>query len=262
MKVPFLKYEGTGNDFILIDIRNRDFKPPKPAFIEKSCHRRFGIGADGIIFLKERAGYDFEMVYYNADGKPGSMCGNGGRCIVAFAKHLNIIGSETNFLAADGCHYAKISADGTFVSLQMIDVDTVASGLGGAFILNTGSPHYVLQVQNLENKNVYEDGRMIRYNNTYAKEGINVNFVEDMGDHYFVRTYERGVEDETYACGTGVTAVAIAMAKQKKQTGYVNTSVRVLGGRLNVHFNTDEVHYTNVFLEGPATFVFEGVITI
>ena len=213
------------------------------------------------MFLQTTEGYDFEMVYYNADGNPSSMCGNGGRCIVAFAKDLNIINSETNFLAVDGVHYAKISESGYWVSLQMIDVDSITKD-GEAYVLNTGSPHYIESTTNLAEKDVFTDGRAIRYNDAYKTNGINVNYVEDMGDHYFVRTYERGVEDETFACGTGVTAVALAMARHKNQTGKFNTPIKVLGGDLNIRFEYDGTKFTNIFLEGPAKFVFEGAINI
>ncbi|MBC7915404.1 MAG: diaminopimelate epimerase, partial [Pyrinomonadaceae bacterium] len=226
MKLHFFKYQGAGNDFIIIDNRDNAFNHRQPHIIAALCDRRFGIGADGMMFLENKKGYDFEMVYYNADGQPSSMCGNGGRCMVAFAGKLEIISKETNFLAVDGSHYAKISESGDWVSLQMIDVEQITQD-GEAYVLNTGSPHYVQSATNLSSKNVFDDGKSIRYNDTYQAEGININFVEDFGDHYFVRTYERGVEDETYACGTGVTAVALAMAKHKNQTGEINTPVKV-----------------------------------
>jgi diaminopimelate epimerase len=164
-------------------------------------------------------------------------------------------------LAVDGPHYATISENGNWVSLQMIDVQELNSD-GDAFVLNTGSPHYVIQVEGLASKDVYKDGKDIRYNETYSKNGINVNFVEDFGDHYFVRTYERGVENETFACGTGVTAVSMAMAKKKGLTGTIKNSIKVPGGNLSVRFNYDGNLFNNVFLEGPATFVFEGSIEI
>ena len=262
MKLNFFKYEGAGNDFILIDNRSLTFNPlQKPELIQKLCDRHFGVGADGLMVLQLKNGFDFEMIYYNADGNPGSMCGNGGRCIVAFAKYLELIKIETNFLAVDGSHYAKISEDGNWVSLQMIDVQDISTD-GDAFILNTGSPHYVLCVADLAQKDVSTDGRNIRYNDKYSTEGINVNFVEDFADHYYVRTYERGVENETYACGTGVTAVAMAMAKKKNKNGLVHTSLRVLGGKLQVTFNYDGSKFSNVFLEGPSTLVFMGDINI
>jgi len=259
MKLNFYKYQGAGNDFILVDNRTGQVDHHNPQLISKLCDRRFGVGSDGMMFLQNAEGYDFEMVYYNADGQPSSMCGNGGRCIVAFAKHLNVIDSETNFLAVDGPHYAKISASGDWVSLQMIDVDTVNRD-ADAYVLNTGSPHYVQLTSDLEHKDVYAEGHAIRNNATYLAKGINVNFVEPLDNGYFVRTYERGVEDETYACGTGVTAVALAMAKENHQKGTISTPIKVLGGNLNINFNYDGLTFTNIFLEGPAVKVFEGEI--
>jgi diaminopimelate epimerase len=262
MELNFYKYQGAGNDFVMVDNRKLGFNHHNPALLAKICDRRFGVGGDGIMFLEEKEGYDFEMVYYNADGQPSSMCGNGGRCIVAFAKFLGIINQETDFLAVDGPHYAKISEEGDWVSLQMIDVDVIKTD-GADYVLNTGSPHFVrLEKSDISQKNVFEEGRSIRYNETYKKEGINVNFVEDKQDYLFVRTYERGVEDETYACGTGVTAVALAMAKHKNLTGHISTPIKVLGGDLNIKFDYDGQNYRNIFLEGPAKQVFKGLIIL
>ncbi|MDB5121160.1 MAG: diaminopimelate epimerase [Sphingobacteriales bacterium] len=261
MNIEFLKYQGTGNDFIMIDNRDNSLNHYQPELIKSLCDRRFGIGADGLILLQNMNGFDFEMIYYNADGQPSSMCGNGGRCIVAYAKHLKIIDNETNFMAVDGAHYAKISEDGSWVSLQMIDVHEIVLDLD-AYTLNTGSPHYVVKASDLSNKNVFENGRAIRHSETYTKEGINVNFVEDLEGGYFVRTYERGVEDETFACGTGVTAVALAMAKHEGRTGNISTPIKVLGGHLNIRFQYDGQTFTNIFLEGPATFVFKGTVKL
>ncbi len=261
MKQTFYKYQGAGNDFILIDNRLQQFDHHQPELIARLCDRRFGIGGDGIMFLQVKEAFDFEMVYYNADGKPSSMCGNGGRCIVAFARFLGLIEKETTFLAVDGPHYAKISESGDWVSLQMINVDTINRD-GDAFVLNTGSPHYVALAEKLEHKNVYQDGFVIRNNPVYQQDGININFAEPVKDGYFVRTFERGVEDETYACGTGVTAVALAMAKHKNQTGTVFTPIKVLGGDLSVKFNYDGTVFTDIFLEGPAKHVFSGEIEI
>lgn len=261
MKIKFYKYQGAGNDFILVDQRGQQLQNLGYSQIAQLCDRRFGIGADGLMFLREHDNYDFEMVYHNADGKPGSMCGNGGRCIVAFAHHLGIFDSETNFLAVDGLHYAKISAKGNWIELQMIDVDNLDKD-GEAYVLNTGSPHYVKQAQNLETLDVYAQGYAIRNNDTYKENGINVNFVEPKTDLLFVRTFERGVEDETYACGTGVTAAAMAMAKHQKLMGHIETPVKVLGGDLKIRFDYDGNKFTHVFLCGPAKLVFEGTITI
>ncbi len=261
MKIKFYKYQGAGNDFILIDNRKNIVNHQNPKLIAGLCDRRFGVGGDGAMFLQDRDGYDFEMVYYNADGQPSSMCGNGGRCIVAFAKFLGIIDTETDFLAVDGPHHAKISENGDWVSLQMIDVDEINMD-DDAYVLDTGSPHYIKQVSGLKDKDVYHDGYAIRNNNTYKAKGINVNFVEPLDSGYFVRTFERGVEDETYACGTGVTAVALAMAKHNNQTGKLNTPIKVLGGDLNIRFETDGKHFSHIFLEGPAVQVFEGEVEI
>lgn len=262
MKISFYKYQGAGNDFILIDNRQLAVNHNDPAMIARLCDRRFGIGGDGIMFLQNKEGFDFEMVYYNSDGQPSSMCGNGGRCIVAFAKFLGVIDSDTEFLAVDGPHHAKISATGDWVSLHMIDVDTVTRD-GGDYVLNTGSPHYVqLTEGDLAGKDVFADGRAIRYNDNYKAKGININFVEPATEGYFVRTYERGVEDETYACGTGVTAVALAMAQHNNQTGNITTPIKVLGGNLNIRFNYDGVKYTDIYLEGPAVQVFAGTVEI
>lgn len=260
MDIHFYKYQGAGNDFILIDHRMSPLREISYDRIKKLCDRRFGIGGDGLMFLTAHEQYDFEMHYFNADGRPGSMCGNGGRCIVAFAKHLGVIDRETNFLAVDGPHYAKISAEGNWIDLQMIDIETINRD-GEAYVLNTGSPHYVAQMQDLESYDVFNHGKAIRNNDTYRNEGINVNYVEDKGDHLFVRTFERGVEDETYACGTGVTAVALSMAMQKGQTGHIKTPVKVLGGDLRIEFDYDGRQFTQVFLCGPAEKVFEGNVT-
>lgn len=257
MNIHFHKYQGAGNDFILIDHRSTPLKNIDNNLVKQLCDRRFGIGADGLMFLLAHNEYDFEMVYYNADGNLGSMCGNGGRCIVAFAKHLGIIEHETEFLAVDGVHYAKITAEGRWVELQMIDVEHISKD-ENAFVLNTGSPHYVKEVVNLKEMDVFTAGKNIRNNETYQDQGINVNFVEDVGSHLFVRTFERGVEDETYACGTGATAVALAMAKHLHQSGHIETPIEVLGGKLQIKFDYDGQNFTNVFLCGPAEKVFEG----
>ena len=256
-KFNFYKYQGAGNDFILIDNRNLVFESTNVELIAHLCKRSFGIGADGLMLLQNTNDYDFEMLYFNADGKPGSMCGNGGRCIVAFAKHLGIITEETNFLAVDGAHFAKISDNGEWVSLQMIDVDSVNRD-DDAYVMNTGSPHYVRIVKEVSFLNVFELGKEIRNHPNYKLEGINVNFVEDKTDHLVVRTYERGVENETYACGTGATAAALAVAIENNIIGHNSTPIKVLGGQLNIQFNYDGNRFTDVFLEGPTKMVFEG----
>lgn len=254
-KIRFSKYQGAGNDFILVDNRDNSFNRADEALVKRLCDRRFGVGADGLMLLQNKENYDFEMIYYNADGREGSMCGNGGRCIVAFAHDLGIITDKTDFLAVDGIHHAFLSAE--LVNLQMIDVHEFGRD-GDAYILQTGSPHYVCFVTNLKEKNVFQDGHSIRNNATYANDGINVNFIEKEENGYFLRTFERGVEDETYACGTGATAAAMAVALQLNLEGDIVIPIRVLGGQLYISFHKKENSFTNVFLKGPAQFVFEG----
>jgi diaminopimelate epimerase len=258
-QIKFYKYQGAGNDFIVIDNRNVGFDALSQDLIAKMCDRRFGIGADGLMLLQYTKKFDFEMLYYNADGREGSMCGNGGRCIVAFARDLGIITKEADFLAVDGAHRAQIDNDQ--VNLGMIDVNAVVRN-GADFVLNTGSPHYVKVVDDLANYAVFKEGSAIRNNDTYRKEGINVNFVEREADGYFVRTFERGVEDETLACGTGATAAAIAMAIQDGKFGDVEIPIRVVGGQLYISFHREGDIFSNVQLKGPAKFVFEGVVEI
>ncbi|WP_207765262.1 diaminopimelate epimerase [Solitalea longa] len=259
MKIKFYKYQGAGNDFVLIDNRNATININVKLF-KHLCDRRFGIGGDGIMLLQNHENFDFEMIYANSDGNPSSMCGNGGRCITAFANRLGIFEQDTNFIAVDGPHYAKMTEKG--VSLHMIDVNDVEVN-GDHFVLNTGSPHFVQEVLNVKNLDVFKEGRAIRYNGRFKVEGINVNFVEDKGDHLVVRTYERGVEDETLACGTGVTAVALAMMNKKKITGTHTTKIKAMGGDLAVTATTaNGKAFTDIYLEGPADYVFEGEIEL
>ena len=260
MKTTFYKYEGTGNDFIFIDNRQNTFPKDNIQLIEKLCDRRFGIGADGLILLENDAQTDFRMVYYNSDGNQSSMCGNGGRCIVAFAKRLQIILNETTFIATDGMHYASFLENGD-VALQMKDVHDVTIESDYVF-LNTGSPHHIMLVEDLEDYDVKSNGAKIRYSDLYGKAGSNVNFVHQMAENHFrLRTYERGVEDETYSCGTGATAAAIAMNALGKTNAHI-IALDVEGGKLEVSFDKVNDGYINVFLKGPATFVFEGEIEL
>lgn len=258
-QIPFYKYQGAGNDFILIDNRNDDFNDLSQDLVQHLCDRRFGIGADGLMLLQTTENHDFEMLYFNADGREGSMCGNGGRCIVAFARDLGIIKEKADFLAVDGVHEATIS--GNQVNLGMIDVEEFSQN-GDVFVLNTGSPHYVKTVKNLSDYPVYDEGTRIRNSDLFSLEGINVNFVELDGEGYFVRTFERGVEDETLACGTGATAAAIAMAIEHQRIGQISTPMRVMGGQLNISFYREGDKFTEVFLQGPANFVFKGEIRL
>lgn len=224
------------------------------------CDRRFGIGADGLMLLELEPGIDFKMVYFNADGHESSMCGNGGRCITAFAKHLGIIGTEAKFLAVDGLHEAKIND--REVALKMNDVRQLEVG-DDFFYLNTGSPHYVKFVEDLEHLDVYTEGRKIRYSDRFKAEGTNVNFVERRSDGLFVRTYERGVENETYSCGTGVTAAALVAGFKGWSTDKHSCRIQTPGGKLNVRFEKVlESTFYNIWLEGPATFVFKTELTL
>jgi len=260
MKIKFDKYQGAGNDFILLDNRENDYGKITTDQVKRMCSRHFGIGADGLMLLNKKENFDFEMIYYNADGNEGSMCGNGGRCIVQFASALGIKKNEYLFSATDGTHKAEIDLDKE-VSLKMNDVDDVKFSLD-YYVLNTGSPHYVQFVKNVENIDVVAEGRKIRYNKEFAKEGINVNFVEVLGDDaIYVRTYERGVEDETLSCGTGVTASALVAAHN--EIGFNRVEVKTKGGNLSVEFERkSESKFENIWLCGPANFVFSGEIDL
>ncbi len=257
MKLAFYKYQGTGNDFILLDNRDGVIRLTHDD-VARLCHRRFGIGADGLMLLEQAENADFHMVYYNADGNQSSMCGNGGRCIAAFARQLGITGDETVFSAIDGLHRAVHTA-GNIVSLHMQDVSGIGEQEGGT-VLNTGSPHYIRWVdEDVRLVNVFAEGRAIRNLPAFQPEGINVNFVQRLDDALWVRTYERGVEDETFSCGTGVTAAAIAASEQG--TGTFHTHIRTLGGNLEVTFLKDTPQTAKeVLLTGPAVLVFEGTI--
>ena len=260
MQIEFYKYQGTGNDFVMIDNRSDTFPKEDIELIAHLCDRRFGIGGDGLILLEEDPEAHFKMVYYNSDGNQSTMCGNGGRCLVAFAKQLHVIENEATFNAIDGLHHATVGEDG-LVSLQMIDVIDIKQTPDYSF-LNTGSPHHVQIVEDLAHYNVKENGAAIRYGELYGKAGSNINFVSKIDDTTFsLRTYERGVEDETLACGTGATAVAIAM-HATAVTAATAINLNVEGGKLSVTFDKVKGGYTNVFLKGPATFVFKGSIAV
>lgn len=258
MQVTFYKYQGTGNDFIIIDNRENIVGNISVEKINQLCNRRFGIGADGLMLLNKKQGYDFEMIYYNADGNPSTMCGNGGRCLVKFANDIGIHRSIYHFTAIDGEHEAEIDLNNK-VRLKMKNVDTVETHSHYS-IINTGSPHFVKFAGDVENIDVVETGREIRFSKEFEKEGINVNFVETIDeDSIFVRTYERGVEDETYSCGTGVTASALLSAHNDK--GFNRVEVKTKGGHLSVEFEKkDDEHFENIWLCGPAEFVFKGTI--
>ncbi|WP_142783168.1 diaminopimelate epimerase [Changchengzhania lutea] len=257
MMQSFYKYQGTGNDFVMIDNRQQNFNKNNTKRIAHLCDRRFGIGADGLILLENHSSLDFKMVYYNADGNESSMCGNGGRCLVAFAKQMGIITDHAVFEAIDGLHHAKISDD--IVSLQMKDVDAVDRFENHVF-LDTGSPHHVQFENDLENFDVKEAGSKIRYGAPYHDAGSNVNFVKKIAAATFaVRTYERGVEDETLSCGTGVTAVALAM-HTLDETEANEITLNTQGGALKVSFDFENGTYKNIWLIGPAQLVYTGTI--
>jgi diaminopimelate epimerase len=253
MIIEFYKYQGTGNDFIIIDDREKEFDLTDNDLIAALCERRMGIGADGLILLREHDTLDFEMIYFNADGKESSMCGNGGRCIIAFAQMLEMTGNETTFMAIDGEHKGRLMDDGIY--LQMQDVKKI-EGVGDGLVLNTGSPHYIEMVDELDYIDVNKQGSKIRNSVPFKKDGINVNFVLDANELQ-VRTYERGVEAETLSCGTGVVATAIAMhyANCIEET-LVN--VKTKGGELTVSFEEFNGGYRNIWLSGEASMVFAG----
>lgn len=257
MQQTFFKYQGTGNDFVMIDNRFEIFDKNNTKYIAHLCDRRFGIGADGLILLENHDDLDFKMIYYNADGNESTMCGNGGRCLVAFAKELGVIKDKAIFEAIDGLHHAMIEND--IVKLQMLDVDVVEKHENHIF-LNTGSPHHVQFEEAIDDFDIKSKGAQIRYGVPYYEAGSNVNFVKKLSNTTFrVRTYERGVEDETLSCGTGVTAVALAM-HYLGETEKNIIDLNVEGGKLQVSFDVDNGTYKNVWLIGPAKFVFKGII--
>lgn len=254
MKLQFYKYHGTGNDFIIIDNRKKNihFLPDQ---IRNACSRSYGIGADGLMLFNEKEGFDFEMKYYNADGNEGSMCGNGGRCVIQFAYDMGIHKITYNFFAVDGAHKATIKESG-WIYLKMKDVEGIETRFGDA-ILNTGSPHYVKAVSDIRNYEVVKEGKEIRFSEKFKHDGINVNFVEQDKERLFVRTYERGVEDETLSCGTGVTAAALVYAHNAN--GFNRVEIQTPGGHLAVEFDkAGEEKFENIWLCGPAKFVFKG----
>ena len=264
MKVVFSKYHGNGNDFILVDNRKNSFPKKDPGLISELCHRRFGIGADGLILLeKSKTALDFSMVYFNSDGKEGSLCGNGGRCITAFARSLGLIRKFVTFSAADGEHHSILldySPSVSKVRLRMNDPVLIKSGRD-FFFFHTGSPHYVVTHSETDELNVVEEGRKIRYGPEFRKSGTNVDFIRRSRDGVFMRVYERGVEDETYSSGTGAVASALAaslLGWSRKENCIVNTK----GGPLKVMFIRKGNSFSDVWLEGPVHKVFAGEVTV
>ncbi len=258
MNIAFYKYQGTGNDFVMIDNRTSFFPKKNTDLVAFLCDRKFGIGADGLILLENDLSTDFKMVYYNSNGKESTMCGNGGRCLVAFANQLGVIDNEATFIAVDGLHKATVKDN--FVSLQMADVHKIREQ-ENYFYLDTGSPHHVQFVKNLSQMDVDKEGRKLRYG-IYGETGSNINFVEQIeSGEITIRTYERGVEGETLSCGTGVTATAISIYKSKRQQE-LPIVLQTKGGALSVRFKECEGDFTDVYLEGSAQFVFSGEITV
>ncbi len=257
MTIPFYKYQGTGNDFVMIDNREGKF-PHEIHHIQQLCDRRFGIGADGLILIENHPTLDFEMVYFNADGSK-SLCGNGSRCAVNFAKQLGIISSSTRFLTIDGEYHAMID-ENQIVHLKMKDIGGLQAK-GNDFFLDNGSPHHITFTQNNGATDVYGEGKAIRQSDAYKPGGTNVNFVEILDAQTIdVRTFERGVEDETFSCGTGVTASSLA-ASQKGIKSPV--AIHTKGGQLGVRFEkTEKGTFENIWLSGPAKLVFSGEVTL
>ncbi len=240
----------------MIDNRDQSFNKNDVELISSLCDRRFGIGADGVILIEESIDADFEMVYFNPDGSQ-SLCGNGSRCAVMFARHLGLIQNETTFLAVDGIHKAFI-ADG-LVHLLMHDVSSYEM-IGNDFLIDTGSPHYLKYVDSTEDVDPILDGRQIRYSDRFSQEGVNVNFLETVSDNELkIRTYERGVEGETLSCGTGCTAAALSLGLK---TGVEEVRLKAIGGELKVSFKKEKEHFKDIYLIGPAENVFSGQISL
>lgn len=257
MKHTFYKYQGTGNDFVIIDNRQNHFDKMNTKLIKHLCDRRFGIGADGLILLENHNKLDFKMAYFNADGNESSMCGNGGRCITAFANFLGIIDNNATFEAIDGLHKSIIEGD--IIRLKMQDVDHIQDYDEHIF-LDTGSPHYIKMSKQIENIDIKQEGSKIRNSESYKAEGVNVNFIEKVNDKIFaIRTYERGVEDETLSCGTGVTAAAITV-NYIGETEKNLITLKTKGGDLQVSFEKQGDSYVNIWLIGLAAQVYKGDI--
>ncbi len=259
MAIKFFKYHGTGNDFIMVDSRELEDKIFTEKMVSRLCNRHLGIGADGLILLMKDAKFDFHMKYFNSDGREGTMCGNGGRCITAFARSLGIIKDKAHFTGIDGKHESHIKKDGQ-ISLNMIDVNEIKVFSDG-YLINTGSPHFVTFRNDIYSIDVYKEGREIRYESRFGIGGTNVNFVHMISDNEFkMRTYERGVENETLACGTGTVASAICAYIRKKtdKTSYI---IHAPGGELHVKFKPEgQESFRDIWLEGPAEYVFSGEI--
>lgn len=260
MNIEFYKYQGTGNDFVILDNRDGRYDGLNVAQVKFLCDRRFGIGADGLMLLNLHPEFDFEMKYFNSDGRPSTMCGNGGRCLTMFANDIGLTQTSYRFLAIDGPHESSINNDGT-VALKIKDVTGMTSSHGN-MVVDTGSPHYIMLTSDVMHLDVCRKGREIRNSPEFRAEGVNVNFVEqtEEPDQIIVRTYERGVEDETFSCGTGVTASALVCAHN--DNGFNRVEVRTRGGNLSVEYQKQGEHFTNIWLNGPAVQVFRGEIQL
>jgi len=260
MEITFHKYNGAGNDFAILDNRELWFDWNNLELIQKLCDRKFGVGADGILLLQNKDDYAFEMLYANSDGSRGPMCGNGGRCIVAFAEKLGIIdaGEHITFWGPDGEHDAHVNPDKT-VAIKMIDVPNITER-NNLMFLHTGTDHHIQFVTNLDSFPICAEARKVR-DSEPDSAGVNINYVEKYNDNWHVRTYERGVEDETLACGTGATAVAIALYERKKITN-TSCAIHMPGGILDISFEKTDAGYENVWLAGSAEFVFTGIISV
>jgi diaminopimelate epimerase len=257
--VQFSKYQGTGNDFIIFDARIPKFPSLPSEKISGLCDRRFGIGADGLIMIRKHSKLDFSMTYYNSDGHEGSMCGNGGRCAIAFSEKAGIIKDHARFEAYDGVHEGWINGDVIRLTMQPV---TGIKKLKDHYELDTGSPHYIKFISDALKIDVRNEGSAIRYSDPFKKKGINVNFVSHYKKGIFVRTYERGVEDETLSCGTGMVASAICAAIDSKSDKN-SYGIYPRGGTLRISFTRNgKDHFDNIILEGPVGFVFEGEVEI
>ncbi|HNS16734.1 MAG TPA: diaminopimelate epimerase [Bacteroidales bacterium] len=262
MKITFFKYQGTGNDFIMIDNRS-GFFPLSGHIVRSLCDRKFGIGADGLILMNRSGRYDFKMIYHNSNGDESTMCGNGGRCLAAFARRTGSPGLSFTFEAIDGLHHALIvdeNSHSSVVRLKMKDV-VFPEIMNVNSIIDSGSPHVIKQVKNLKDLDIRKLGREIRFSDPFREQGVNVNFIETTHNRNYIRTYERGVEDETLSCGTGTVASALLLASQAPES-VDPIQFQTLGGELTVHFKRSKNLFHDVWLEGPASFVFQGEIII
>ena len=262
MKIPFHKYQGAGNDFIMIDNRS-DLFPSSGHLVRTLCDRKFGIGADGLILMNRSESLDFRMAYYNSDGEESTMCGNGGRCIAAFARESGFTDLSFTFDAIDGIHEAvvlKEEGKTSIIRLKIKDV-TIPDPLTAETVIDTGSPHVVIPVKDLHKLDIKKLGRDVRFSDPFREQGVNVNFVETCGDLNYVRTYERGVENETLSCGTGTVASALVLALTDMRVRD-RLALQTSGGELTVHFKRSGCNFFNIWLEGPATFVFQGEVII